>query len=851
MFLIGYSLLGDGKLITRYSSKSSNKIKDIAIKNNIINTLLNVLNNYKNAVNLTSIVSTEGLQSLANKSEQESIPKDSACPTDIFKQVEENAVGKDSIGISAVGGKGFSAICYYVNDNIEVLKTSILSGNFDYAEFMLNKIVKFLKVDQGIMMKLMPNTNWSWIDRILTSIQIPENIRSKLDYINSIYNNLPDVYSVVGELLNASADNAKLLILKKINAHKEWADFYIAGVMSGYTLDQIYDIMCDKDVNNIVLSTDKNVFSGFRDNYANSMINGILNDNNRNAFKKIYKVSSELQFIGALAGINQGYPTSKYEIIKFIKRIERSGKELNSKFNVSSFFLDEEFAKSIIDAYEQNKESINPFDIIINHPLYKSQWEAFLVSVSILNSVSVRNKLEFYFLKNSKFKTKGDYNNMVAKIGKQLDLLWMKEYGLKFTIPEEFTKLILPSNMKVQGDYVWELNDSNAKETPAVFKRYMEYYVIPKLKQIQSDNKFISTLVYDIKNKYDFFGDRFILDAKEIYFKTPINMMNIDEDPAVKEMYIDLYRDFKSLNNIKFDGENNILDLFYFYNIVANNIFSRDSMLRFYSDVATLSNNDDNIVIDHNNWLSTKNFDELVGRIRMGSDVKKSEVFDLDNYKLKQNKYYDVSKSNLEKIEALPGFLDHYENIIIYSSSEAVETLKKYGMSESNAEETANTARAFVFNGLIFINKDLADRSDLRHELSHIILGTIKASNDKNIRSKILSFYEKHKYELDQIIDTISRMHIYSGLKDTDLIEEAIAYYIEKSDNNLREFVKLAGDDYNSIEDVLDSFITEENVNTLKMIQKVSNKRDEMISLGYKKKESGSKQKLSILENCE
>ena len=36
MFLIGYSLLGDGKLITRYSSKSSNKIKDIAIKNNII-----------------------------------------------------------------------------------------------------------------------------------------------------------------------------------------------------------------------------------------------------------------------------------------------------------------------------------------------------------------------------------------------------------------------------------------------------------------------------------------------------------------------------------------------------------------------------------------------------------------------------------------------------------------------------------------------------------------------------------------------------------------------------------------------------------------------------------------------
>ena len=66
-----------------------------------------------------------------------------------------------------------------------------------------------------------------------------------------------DSYIYNGELLNCAADNAKELILRKINAHSEWADMYIAGIMIGYSLNEIKEIMKDPEVEKFILTKKK------------------------------------------------------------------------------------------------------------------------------------------------------------------------------------------------------------------------------------------------------------------------------------------------------------------------------------------------------------------------------------------------------------------------------------------------------------------------------------------------------------------------------------------------------------------------------------------------------------------
>jgi len=53
----------------------------------------------------------------------------------------------------------------------------------------------------------------------------------------------------------------------------------------------------------------------------------------------------------------------------------------------------------------------------------------------------------------------------------------------------------------------------------------------------------------------------------------------------------------------------------------------------------------------------------------------------------------------------------------------------------SGAKERELTAKAFIMNGEIYINKDLANPYDLFHEYSHILLAYLKNNKDENIRN--------------------------------------------------------------------------------------------------------------------
>lgn len=208
-YIIGYDLLNNGRLPLEYNANSSSYIKEIVIKNKIIDTILEVISSHKNLVNLTATVNTENLKKLKDRASAKEF-LDSSNPADVFNMIVENAAGKDTIGITAVAGKGFAAICYYYNDLIDRVKRLIYDGQYDNAEMILDQIPIF------------PNLDYSWVDDVIKIIpEINGTLHEKLNIRKQIMLSSEDAYLLIGEFLNASADNAKLLILKSIYADKE------------------------------------------------------------------------------------------------------------------------------------------------------------------------------------------------------------------------------------------------------------------------------------------------------------------------------------------------------------------------------------------------------------------------------------------------------------------------------------------------------------------------------------------------------------------------------------------------------------------------------------------------------
>lgn len=813
-YILGYSLLKNGRFINKYNRDQSNYIKDIVVKNNIVDKILEVISNHKNILNLTSMVSMDDAKALAEKSSLKQSNIDSANPGSIYKLIDENAVGKDSIGIVAVGGKGFSSATYYLNEQIDLIRDALEYGNYDLAREKLNIIARF----QNDKIFTLPNLYFSWIHGFLNNpniYSVPLDIVNILKRINNNWLYQGDSYIYTGQLLNAAADNAKELILKKINAHGEWADMYIAGVMLGYSLEDIAEIMTGYLSDQYILSKSKKVLTSFNKRVETPSPE----------FENIYKASKELQLLGALAGINQGFPTKLREILKKIRGITYSAESVGiTNFDLIKFFSDNEYRDKIIKLHKII--AINPFESIVNHPLLFSQWQAFITAYKVLK-ISNRSLVYLNQMKNTEDKYFVDeFNYINDKLNGLFVNDWLSRQGGVIRISDPKILSLLYSKDVVEG--VYELKDLTWNKT--IFKKWMEYYVIPKLKKLYPKNKFLQSLTYDIqRNKREMI----------LFFRVPINMMEIESNEQSRLRYRELTVAFNELSSETFEDKS-ILDLLYIYNILSNRGFTRSSLNRFFTDMV-VTKNKDNIAIDHAEFIDNHSLSEFEEYESLESDEQV--------YYVEQKEYYQISSSNISKLNVLPD-VSANPNIVLYNEDNALETLKKYGLSSDKANLVARTAKAFVFNGKIFINTDLSDRSDLRHELAHIYIGIVKNSNNIEDRNKIMQFYESHKEIIDDIIrKNILTKSVYKPLKNTDLIEEGVAHFMEMSEKNLFEFITFLNlkDKVDSINDALALY---KDVTIISDSQKVTTVRNILIKKGYHLESNGKQQEQSILENC-
>ena len=128
------------------------------------------------------------------------------------------------------------------------------------------------------------------------------------------------------------------------------------------------------------------------------------------------------------------------------------------------------------------------------------------------------------------------------------------------------------------------------------------------------------------------------------------------------------------------------------------------------------------------------------------------------------------------------------QDFIMQSLGEAIEHIKEvYGISVNTLsldelrdfsmekglgiEDKLHTVKAFVYNGEIYINASAADASDLFHELSHILLGVIKAHNPEVYQDIINKFSSKSRFKF--LFN--SKAQTYKHYTQVDIIEETVA----------------------------------------------------------------------------
>lgn len=143
----------------------------------------------------------------------------------------QNIVGKNVIGIAANGEKVWFNTYYYWT---KLLK----EGKADKLKFRTT----LSRVEGRYNKKIKPRTVKHLPDLNTRDLAIKEALINELDIDvkNEVYKY---VDQLISQLLSAATDNAKELILAKINAGSNFARMYVYLIMTGYDLDDIVQFM--------------------------------------------------------------------------------------------------------------------------------------------------------------------------------------------------------------------------------------------------------------------------------------------------------------------------------------------------------------------------------------------------------------------------------------------------------------------------------------------------------------------------------------------------------------------------------------------------------------------------------
>lgn len=285
---IGQQVVKD--LITHERTTISSNLKEAAYKNSISANIKNIVQDLKNMDLAYSPIAMKDLQDMAAESEKGALVANMSLmnPLTKYNMQVQNMVGKKVIGIAAVGEKVFFNLSYYFNEGVrsdderwinnmqfaktfnriqnrynfnkgrgelsQIVKTCLANVNFEGFDEIRKRFITAAQLDSqlrkefGITQEDIDARTQKWMEYSskLTSLvgEINSNILSyDLIQEHKRINNSSPVDLLISQILSAATDNAKELILAKINCGDNLAKCHLYLIMLGFDIKDVVAFM--------------------------------------------------------------------------------------------------------------------------------------------------------------------------------------------------------------------------------------------------------------------------------------------------------------------------------------------------------------------------------------------------------------------------------------------------------------------------------------------------------------------------------------------------------------------------------------------------------------------------------
>lgn len=355
-----------------YLSKIKSPDKIISMmKNSVSSKIYRIINDPANMVSAYSPIEMNEPQAAAELSVSGQEAKEYVLNNPYVKcnMQYQNMTGKDVIGIAAVGEKVFFALSYYYNEaarssNREWQENAFFSRGFNLIKSRDGK--KYLPLIRNIITNVnfegvdMNHVLWNQLISNQTNVTNSNYSEEELSYIREqLLKQLgseKDASLVISALLSAATDNAKELILAKINSGSDLASVYLYSIMLGIDFKDIANLMTSNTVQIIAKLNKTNIFDEYNqsstiDTVFNKLENGLqiktylskfegLNEaihsvypkaegkSTQDALTEIFQQSNRVELIKKLREAfkktdiykNNGYP--KFNLMRFVNDFE-------------------------------------------------------------------------------------------------------------------------------------------------------------------------------------------------------------------------------------------------------------------------------------------------------------------------------------------------------------------------------------------------------------------------------------------------------------------------------------------------------------------------------------------------
>ena len=248
-----------------------------------------------------------------------------------FLQQVQNAVGKKVIGAAATGLKDyFGLVTYYsnyYNGDITPEDNEFFTRHFNVLgkDYNLKKIGG-LNLTEVATKKLEELIYKGYKDIVLTKKDgTVFNDAEKLELSKVLDENDPALS--ISALLSLATDNAKELMLAKINAGIDFASMHIYMLVLGMDESTIGKFMTTDDALKIKDALQEDFFKSGRSSSVDSQLSKLkpdeygINNTYFKEFMKIYNYSKELKTLGGLLSANQGIKASEIDIYSIVRKI--------------------------------------------------------------------------------------------------------------------------------------------------------------------------------------------------------------------------------------------------------------------------------------------------------------------------------------------------------------------------------------------------------------------------------------------------------------------------------------------------------------------------------------------------